>query len=115
MVEATEYIPRRGDVVWLDFKPQTGSEQDGRRQAIVLSNSLYNKKVGLAIFCPVTSKIKNYPFEVHLPEQMDIRGVILADQIKSFDWKQRNAGFIAKLDDQIMEKVLRLVGKIIEL
>jgi len=79
MVEATEYIPRRGDVVWLDFKPQTGREQDGRCPAIVLSNSLYNKKVGLAIFCPVTSKmskIKNYPFEVHLPEQMDIRGVI---------------------------------------
>jgi mRNA interferase MazF len=115
MVKASGYLPRRGDVVWLDFKPQTGREQDGRRPAIVLSNSSYNKKVGLAIFCPITSKIKNYPFEVRLPEDMDVQGVILADQIKNLDWKQRNAEFIAKIDDQIMEKVLSLFGKIIEL
>ncbi len=115
MVKASGYLPRRGDVVWLDFKPQTGCERDGRRPAIVLSNSSYNKKVGLAIFCPITSKIKNYPFEVRLPEDMDVQGVILADQIKNLDWKQRNAEFIAKIDDQIMEKVLSLFGKIIEL
>jgi mRNA interferase MazF len=114
MVKASDYIPRRGDIVWLDFKPQTGREQDGRRPAVVLSNSSYNKIVGLAVFCPITSKVKNYPFEVPLPEKSDVQGVILADQIKSLDWKQRNAGFIAKLDDQILEKVLALVGKIIE-
>lgn len=115
MVKASDYIPRRGDIVWLDFKPQTGREQDGRRPAVVLSNSSYNKIVGLAIFCPITSKIKNYPFEVPLPEKAAVQGVILADQIKSLDLKQRNAGFVAKLDDQILEKVLGLVAKIIEL
>ncbi|MBN2261435.1 MAG: type II toxin-antitoxin system PemK/MazF family toxin, partial [Prolixibacteraceae bacterium] len=101
--------------VWLNFKPQTGREQDGRRPAIVLSNSSYNEIVGLAIFCPVTSKVKGYPFEVGLPNQLTVSGVILADQIKSLDWKQRNAEFITKLDEQTLEKVLTLLGKIIEL
>jgi len=81
----------------------------------ILVYSLYNKKVGLVIFCPITSKIKNYPFEVPLPENVDVQGVILADQIKNLDWKHRNAKFIGKIDDQIMEKVLSLFGKIIEL
>ena len=115
MVKPTNYIPQRGDMVWLNFKPQTGREQDGRRPAIVLSNSSYNEIVGLAIFCPITSKVKGYPFEVGLPNQLPVRGVILADQIKSLDWKQRNAEFITKLDEQTLEKVLILLGKIIEL
>jgi mRNA interferase MazF len=115
MVKQTNYIPQRGDLVWLNFKPQTGREQDGRRPAIVLSNSSYNEIVGLAIFCPVTSKVKGYPFEVGLPNQLPVSGVILADQIKSLDWKQRNAEFITKLDEKTLEKVLTLLGKIIEL
>lgn len=115
MVKQTNYIPQRGDLVWLNFKPQTGREQDGRRPAIVLSNSSYNEIVGLAIFCPVTSKVKGYPFEVGLPNLLPVSGVILADQIKSLDWKQRNAEFITKLDEQTLEKVLTLLGKIIEL
>jgi mRNA interferase MazF len=114
MVKTSIYIPQRGDIVWLDFKRQTGREQDGRRPVIVLSNSSYNQIVGLAIFCPITSKIKGYPFEVNLPNQLPVSGVILADQVKSLDWKQRNAEFIAKLDEQTLEKVLILLGKIIE-
>lgn len=99
MVTKPEYIPQRGDLIWLNFKPQIGREQSGRRPAIVLSNSSYNEIVGLAIICPITTKIKGYPFEVALPSKLSVSGVILADQIKSLDWKQRNAEFIGKLDD----------------
>jgi mRNA interferase MazF len=115
MVESPKYIPQRGDVVWLDFQPQTGREQSGRRPAVVLSNSNYNKVVGLAIFCPVTTKVKGYPFEVALPINFPISGVVLVDQVKSLDWKIRNAEFIGNLDDKTIEKILGLLGKIIEI
>ncbi|HRS02465.1 MAG TPA: endoribonuclease MazF, partial [Bacteroidota bacterium] len=95
MVEK-QYIPDRGDIVWLEFNPQSGHEQKGRRPAIVLSPYEYNLKVGLALFCPITSQVKGYPFEVSLPERFPINGVIISDQIKSLDWKVRNAEFIAK-------------------
>ncbi len=85
------YVPSRGDVVWLTFNPQSGHEQAGRRPAVVLSPRAYNAKVGLAIFCPVTSKVKGYPFEVALPEGFAVQGVILADQVKSLDWRARRA------------------------
>jgi mRNA interferase MazF len=115
MVETGNYIPKRGDVVWLNFEPQTGHEQSGRRPAVVLSNTKYNKAVGLAIFCPITSKIKGYPFEVALPFQFPITGVVLSDQVKSLDWKTREAEFIGKLDDLTMEKIIALIGTIIEI
>ena len=114
MVATEKYSPQRGDVVWLNFQPQAGREQGGRRPAIALSNSNYNKVVGLAIFCPITSKVKGYPFEVRLPEGLLISGVILVDQVKSLDWKTRDAEFIGKLDTKTMEKILGLLGKILE-
>lgn len=76
---AKRYIPARGDVVWLTFNPQAGHEQAGRRPALVLSPSSYNRKVGLAIFCPITSQVKGYPFEVAIPAGSKLGGVILAD------------------------------------
>lgn len=114
MVETAKYIPQRGDVVWLNFQPQTGREQGGRRPAVVLSNSNYNKVVGLAIFCPITSKVKGYPFEVSLPPGFPISGVVLVDQVKSLDWQKREAEFIGKLDGMTIEKISGLLGKIIE-
>ena len=96
-----EWVPDRGDVVWIDFNPQAGSEQAGRRPAVVLSPAAYNGKVGLAIFCPITRQVKDYPFEVQLPEGVGIAGVILSDRIKSLDWRspQRSAGgFTAETD-----------------
>jgi mRNA interferase MazF len=114
MVEAAKYFPQRGDVVWLNFKPQTGKEQGGRRPAVVLSNSNYNKIVGLAIFCPITTKVKGYPFEVFLPANFPISGVVLVDQVKSLDWQKREAEFIGKLDVITIEKISSLLGKIIE-
>ena len=82
------YIPQKGDIVWVNFNPQKGHEQKGKRPAIVISPYEYNKLTSLAIVCPITSKIKNYPFEVKI--NGIIQGVILADQIKSLDYKSRN-------------------------
>ncbi len=100
------YVPERGDVVWLDFNPQAGHEQAGKRPAFVLSPAAYNRKVGLALLCPITNKIKGYPFEVDVPEGLLVTGTILSDQIKSLDWQARNAAFICKLPDYVIEQVL---------
>jgi mRNA interferase MazF len=89
------YVPDRGDIVWLNFNPQMGHEQQGIRPAIVLSPRVYNEKTGLGIFCPITSKIKKYPFEVRI-KNAKIDGVVLSDQVKSFDWKKRNIEFVIK-------------------
>src|SRR3954451_4617506 len=83
---ATEsYVPERGDAVWITLDPQAGHEQAGRRPALVLSPSAYNGRVGLALFCPITSSSKGYPFEVRLPDGLPVAGVVGADQVKSLD------------------------------
>lgn len=99
------YIPAQGDIVWLDFNPQTGREQANRRPALVLSPAAYNSKVGLTIFCPITTKIKGYPFEVRLPDNLPVSGVILADQVKSLDWQTRKAQYICKVPDEVLSEV----------
>jgi mRNA interferase MazF len=108
------YVPNRGDVVWINFDPQAGHEQGGRRPAIVLSLRSYNKPSGLALFCPVTSRAKNYPFEVPLPVDAPVAGVVLVDQLRNFDWHSRQASFIGVLDEEtlveIMEKLRPLVA-----
>jgi len=83
------YVPDTGDVVWLNFDPQTGHEQPGHRPALVLSPARYNGPRGMMICCPMTSRIKGYPFEVI--ESRDPPSVVLADQVKSLDWRERNA------------------------
>lgn len=100
------YVPQRGDIVWINFTPQAGHEQTGKRPALVISPSIYNKKVGLAVFCPITSQIKGYPFEVIIPESNKIQGVILADQVKSLDYISRKAQFISKLPAEAVGEVL---------
>ena len=108
------YIPERGDAVWLNFTPQVGHEQAGRRPALVLSAAAYNGRVGLAIVCPLTSQAKGYPFEVALPFGLTIRGVVLSDQARSLDWRSRQAEFIgrvpARVTDQGIGKLAALVG-----
>jgi mRNA interferase MazF len=96
------YVPDRGDLVWLEFTPQAGSEQRGRRPALVLSPKAYNGTVGLALVCPVTSKVKGYPFEVGLPEGAAVHGVVLSDQLKSLDWRSRKVAFIERVSAEIM-------------
>ncbi len=108
------YVPERGDLVWLTFTPQAGHEQAGRRPAVVLSPATYNGKVGLALFCPITSQVKGYPFEVALPEGLPISGVILTDQVKSLDWRAREAEKIARLPDPIMQDVLAKISTLLK-
>lgn len=98
------YVPRKGDLIWLNFSPQTGSEQKGKRPAIVISSGEYNKKTHLAVCCPITSKRKGYPFEVVLDKQK-ITGVILTDHLKNLDWKVRKAKFIEKAHPNIGVRV----------
>lgn len=107
------YVPERGDVVWLDFNPQVGHEQAGRRPAIVLSPSAYNRKVGLAIFCPITNQVKGYPFEVVIPAGHKISGTILSDQVKNLDWKFRRAELISKLPSSVTLEVLEKIGTLL--
>jgi mRNA interferase MazF len=108
-----EYIPDRGDIVWIEFNPQTGHEQAGRRPALIISPGLYNGKVGLALMCPVTSKRKGYPFEVELPNDLKVSGVILADQIKSLDWRTRHAEYICKAPAEVVTDVLEKIKVLI--
>ena len=100
------YIPERGDVIWLEFDPQSGHEQVGHRPAIVLSPQAYNGKIGLALVCPITSQVKHYGFEVAIPTGYAISGVVLADQIKSLDWKSRKAKYACTLPANVVEDTI---------
>jgi mRNA interferase MazF len=108
------YVPKRGDAVWISLNPQAGHEQAGRRPAIVLSPTAYNGKVGLALFCPVTSQAKGYPFEVKIPQRIDVSGVVLSDQVKSLDWRARQAEFICQLPAATMAEVLAKTQALLE-
>jgi mRNA interferase MazF len=107
------YIPESGDIVWITFNPQAGHEQAGRRPALVLSPSAYNGKVGLAILCPITSQIKGYPFEVKIPDGLRVSGAILSDQVKSLDWKARNAELCAKLPTALFKEVMQKLNTLL--
>lgn len=107
---ASEYVPDRGHIVWMNFTPQAGHEQAGHRPALVLSPIEYNRKSGLALLCPITSIVKGYPFEVTLPVTSAVRGVVLADQIKSLDWKARNARYECDTTTQVVSEVLAKVN-----
>jgi mRNA interferase MazF len=113
MVNSTAYVPERGDVVWITLHPQAGYEQAGRRPAVVLSPAAYNGKVGLAILCPITSQIKGYPFEVRIPGGLAITGIILADQVKSLDWRARKAEFAGTLPTETVAEVLRKLSTLL--
>ena len=104
--KSRRYVPDRGDAVWLTFDPQAGHEQSGRRPAVVLSPRAYNGRSGLALLCPVTSQIKGYPFEVILPEGLPVGGAILADQVRSLDWRARRSTRICSLPADTMDEVL---------
>jgi mRNA interferase MazF len=107
------YVPSRGDVVWLTFTPQAGHEQSGRRPAVVVSARAYNARVGLALVCPVTSQEKGYPFEVQLPSGFQLMGVVLADQVKSLDWRARKAELVGRLPARTLREVTQKLGTLI--
>ena len=93
--------------MWITLNPQAGHEQAGRRPAVVLSPKNYNGKTGLAILCPITSQIKGYPFEVLIPAGLPVAGAILSDQVKSLDWRARNAELICTLPTETISEMLQ--------
>lgn len=112
---AKKYVPERGDIIWISLNPQAGHEQAGRRPVLVLSPSPYNKKVGLAIICPITNQIKGYPFEVVIPDGLEVKGAILSDQVKCLDWKVRKAEFKCKLSSDLIKQALKKLHTLIQI
>jgi len=107
------YVPERGDAVWITLDPQAGHEQKGRRPALVLSPLAYNGLVGLALLCPITSRVKGYPFEVALPDGLPVSGAVLSDQVKSLDWKVRQVALICPVPGVVVVKVLRQINTLL--
>jgi len=99
-------VPERGDLVWLSLDPRTGHEQAGRRPALVLSPAAYNRRTGLALCCPITGRVKGYPFEVEIPAGLPIEGVVLADQVKCLDWRARRADVVAAAPPEVVAETL---------
>jgi mRNA interferase MazF len=100
------YVPDSGDFIWLSFDPQAGHERGGRRPALVLSPKIYNQKSGLALVCPVTNQPKGYPFEITVPGGHGVTGVILADHVRSVDWKARQAKELGRCPAEVANDVL---------
>ena len=112
-MKSGSYIPDRGDIVWLNFTPQAGHEQRGRRPALILSPKIYNEKTSLCIALPITSKIKGYPFEITLPKNLPVEGVILSDQVKNLDFSIRKISFICKVPNSVVESVQKNIVALI--
>lgn len=104
-----KYIPQKGDFIILTFDPQAGHEQKGRRPALVVSNTLFNKHTGLAMVCPITSTFRDIPFHVAIPEGLDIRGYIMVEQIKSIDYNSRKVKRVSKAPQTVLNEVLSIL------
>lgn len=111
---ASAFVPGRGDVVWLVFDPQAGHEQAGKRPALVISPREYNRRVGLALVCPVTTRVKGYPFEVLLPQGVKAEGAVLSDQVKSLDWRARKAQHLCSVPREVMDEVVARLLALVE-
>ena len=112
---STAYVPHRGDIVWIDFDPQAGHEQAGRRPALVLSDKKYNARAGLLLLCPITSQAKNYPFFVALPPDLLPKpSYVMADQVKSLDWTQRKVAYLTKAPTKSVEQVTVFAAGIVQ-
>lgn len=109
----SEYIPGKGDFVWLSFDPQSGHEQKGRRAAIIVSNTLFNQKAGLAFVCPTTTKDKGYPFHLPIPSGLPVHGFVMVDQMKSVDYRSRKADFIAQAPKDLLDDILAIMDAIL--
>lgn len=107
-----EYIPKKGDLVILTFDPSAGHEQQGRRPALIISNEIFNKHVGLAIACPITNTDRNFPFHVKV-ESENLTGFIMTEQIKSIDYNVRKVKFVERVSDEVMAKVLGIVESVV--
>ena len=109
------YLPNRGDAIWVDLDPRVGHEQSGHRPSLVLSPAKFNRKMKLAICCPITSREQRTEFEVALPDDLGVTGVVLAYQIRSVDWRARGARFLARVPDEIVEDVLVMLASVLDI
>jgi mRNA interferase MazF len=114
VVKEIGYVPKRGDVVWVDFSPTQGHEQSGRRPALVLSTRRYNHLTSLMLACPITRSSKGYMFEVAIPSGLEFGGVVLADHVRSMDWRQRNATFLGRMPEDVVHTVRQAVHVLVE-
>ena len=103
------YIPKKGDFIAVTFDPQSGHEQKGRRPALVVSNTLFNEQTGLTIVCPLTSTDRRYPFHVAVTKNPDVKGFVMVEQVKSIDFRARQAKPIAKASDDVLDEVLSIL------
>ena len=109
-----KYIPEQGDIVALNFDPQSGHEQKGRRPAVIVSNKVFNKHLGLAFACPITNTKRDFPFHVKV-ESDNITGYIMAEQMKSIDYNSRKIKFIEKADEKTINRILGIIDSILDL
>ena len=115
MSATSSYCPSEGDIIYLDFDPQAGQEQAGRRPALVLSPEAYNRKAGLAVVCPITNQRKGYPFEVTLPSGTKATGVVLSDHIESLSWRARRSAYLCEAPSELLEDVRAMVKAVINI
>ncbi len=106
------YIPERGDIVWINLNPTKGHEQGGHRPAIIISPKDFNTTLNLMVVCPITSKVKGYPFEVIISLK-EIQGAVLVDQMRSVDWKERNIKYMSKISYEILYEIEDLLYTIL--
>lgn len=104
-----QYIPEKGDFIAVTFDPQSGHEQKGRRPALVVSNTLFNQRTGLAIVCPTTNTDRAYPFHVAVTDNPDVRGFVMTEQVKSIDFHARKAKLIGRASDNVLDEVLSIL------
>jgi mRNA interferase MazF len=104
-----EYVPRKGDFVVLTFDPQSGHEQKGRRPALVISNTLFNRHTGLAMVCPITNSFRDIPFHVEVPKRSKLAGYIMVEQIKSIDFASRKVKFVSRAPKTVLHEVLGIL------
>ncbi|MDR1460494.1 MAG: type II toxin-antitoxin system PemK/MazF family toxin [Campylobacteraceae bacterium] len=106
---------KQGDIIWLDFDPQTGHEQRGRRPALVVSNNSFNNFSKLAIVCPITNRGRDHPFHIKLDEKTKTSGVILCDQVRTLDINARKFEYIENISEEILLDVIDIVNGFIEM
>ena len=109
----TEYVPERGDLIWIEFMPQAGHEQSGRRPALILSPSDYNLRRGLALVCPISTRVGGFRFEVPVQSDAGITGVVLSDQVKSTDWRARYARYAGKASPSVVDEVIAKIAALL--
>jgi mRNA interferase MazF len=109
------YVPDRGDVVWIHLDPQAGREQAGHRPALVLSPRSFNRQLNVIFCCPITSRAQRFDFDIPLPKGLEVKGVVLSHHLKSLDWRVRNARFMTRVPDHVVEDVLVMLASILEI